>query len=379
MSIAKQPCPGCGGPIHRGSPRCLKCMKAGYKAPSAPQNVDPLPETQVTADRQKSRSGAELAALKAKYAHALELLARYEERAEYTTLLNAGLDTFAIEPRKGSGTSEATAVALLSDWHSEEIVRPGQVSGLNEANPDIIKARVTRLFQGILRLTQLLQQDVTIDHMVLALLGDFITNQIHGAENAETNALQPIHAILNVQGMIVSGLKFLLANTRLTFVLPCHSGNHARTTIKTRFASENGHSLEYLMFKHLAEYFENEPRLQFVIPEGPHSYVRVYDQTIRFHHGHAVKYGGGVGGIFIPAYKAIAQWSKARPADLDCFGHFHQTKDGGNFLCNGSLIGYNSFALSIKADYEPPRQTLFLMDKKRGRTCTWPIILGDRT
>ena len=70
-------------------------------------------------------------------------------------------------------------------------------------------------------------------------------------------------------------------------------------------------------------------------------------------------------GIFIPAYKAISQWNKARYADLDVFGHFHQSKDGGNFICNGAGIGYNSFALSIKADFEHPSQTFFLVDHKR--------------
>ena len=121
-------------------------------------------------------------------------------------------------------------------------------------------------------------------------------------------------------------------------------------------------------------YYRDEPRIKWIIPEGIHSYLDIYDTTIRFHHGHAVKYGGGVGGIYIPVNKAIAQWNKGRRADLDVFGHFHQLRDGGNFLCNGSLVGYNAFALSIKADYEPPKQALFLIDKKRGRTCTWPIL-----
>ncbi len=115
--------------------------------------------------------------------------------------------------------------------------------------------------------------------------------------------------------------------------------------------------------------------MTFIIPEGYHSYVNVYDQVIRFHHGHALKFGGGVGGIFIPAAKAINQWSKAKHADLDVFGHFHQSKDGGNFLCNGSLIGYNSFALANRFDYEKPRQQLFMINKKLGRTCTWPILV----
>jgi hypothetical protein len=132
------------------------------------------------------------------------------------------------------------------------------------------------------------------------------------------------------------------------------------------------------MYVHLKAYFRNEPRVTFIVAEGMHSYVKVYDTMIRFQHGHAIKYGGGVGGIYIPVNKSIAQWNKARHADLDVFGHFHQSKDGGNFICNGSLIGYNSFALSIKADYEQPKQQLFLMDKKRGRTCTWPILVGEK-
>jgi hypothetical protein len=56
-------------------------------------------------------------------------------------------------------------------------------------------------------------------------------------------------------------------------------------------------------------------------------------------------------------------------------GHFHQLFDGGRFIVNGSLIGYDSFALSIKASYEKPKQVMFLMDRKRGRTFTCPIFL----
>jgi hypothetical protein len=220
----------------------------------------------------------------------------------------------------------------------------------------------------------LLQQDISIDHAVMPLLGDFISNDIH-EEFPENNDLTPMLAIVEAQNVLASGIEFLLNNSKLTMTFPCHSGNHARTTRTTRFSSENGHSLEWLMYRHLAAYFRTEPRVQFIIPEGPHSYLNIYGQTLRFHHGHMIKYQGGIGGIFIPAYKAIAQWNKARHADLDVFGHFHQCKDGGNFICNGSSIGYNAFALSIKADFEPPKQQLFLMDKKRGRTCTWPILV----
>jgi hypothetical protein len=90
-----------------------------------------------------------------------------------------------------------------------------------------------------------------------------------------------------------------------------------------------------------------------------------------------MSYGGGVGSIYIPVRKAIAQWQKIKPANLDVFGHFHNYKiDGDLFVLNGSLIGFNAFALAIKADYEKPRQAFFLIDKKRGKTVHCPIMFS---
>lgn len=350
-------------------------LQARYREATTAHPQPPAPPTEsVCGDRENRRLKAELASLKSRYAEALETLERQQTELDAVESIARGGETVTIAPKASSGTSESTVVAVASDWHIEERVG-AEVGNLNRYDLSIAKQRASSFFQGALRLTKLLQQDTRVDTMILALLGDFITNDIHDAENAEVNEVTPIHAIVQAQSLLVSGIEFLLKHSKLSLVIPCHSGNHARTTKTTRFTTENGHSLEYLMYVHLAAYFRHEPRVTFQIPDGPHSYVQVYDHTIRFHHGHMIKYGGGVGGIFIPAYKAIAQWNKAKRADLDVFGHFHQCKDGGNFLSNGSLIGYNAFALSIKADFEPPRQQLFLLDKKRGRTCTWPILM----
>lgn len=127
------------------------------------------------------------------------------------------------------------------------------------------------------------------------------------------------------------------------------------------------------MYHSMKNYFKDNKRVKFLISASYHSYLKIYDFTIRFHHGHQMQYGGGVGGIFIPAFKAISQWNKAHRADLDCFGHFHNRKDGGNFILNGSIIGHSAYAISIKCDYEKPMQTFFLVDKKRGKTMVTPI------
>ncbi len=361
-------CPGgCGRLIHRESPRCVDCYKRTRRANA--------PSAQVLADSKAKATQAEISALRRRYDEALALVARQERELRSLGALGDQIETFQIEPKKSSKTSEATPVIVASDWHSEETVTLAQTNDLNQFNAAICQQRVERFFRSSLNLIQNhLNPGVEIYTVVLALLGDFITNDLH-EEAAETNGLLPMQAIVNVERLIASGIEYFLKNSPYDLIIPCKSGNHGRTTKKTRFATENGHSLEYLMYVHLAAYFRNEPRVQFLISEGYHHYLPIYDKVVRFHHGHAINYQGGIGGIFIPAFKAISQWDKARRADLDVFGHFHQQKDGDKFLSNGSLIGYNSYALSIKADYEEPRQTLFLMDKKRNRTCTWPVIL----
>lgn len=368
---------GCGVSLYNDNStgRCRKCSDIFYSEPMD-SPAAPSPALLVNQDRERERHKNELAILKRKYSDLLKTVEIHETQLEAVKMLRENVDSAIIEPVHGSGTNEGTVVWVASDWHTEENVG-AEVGGLNTYNVDIAKQRATKFFQSGLRLTQLLHQDIKISTIVLALLGDFITNDIHGAENAEKNEYQPIHALIIAQNMLVSGIDFILANSAYQLVIPAHSGNHSRTTITTRFASENGHSLEYLMYLFLADHYRHDPRVQFIIPEGMHSYLQIYDTTIRFHHGHAVKYGGGVGGIYIPVNKAIAQWNKGRRADLDVFGHFHQLIYAPNFVCNGSLIGYNAYALSIKADFEPPRQALFLIDKKRGRTAMWPILVAQ--
>ena len=354
------------------SGRCARCKNA-VDTPT-PSVAPAQPAELLAADREKRRLQSELTSLRGRYNEAQASIDLLQQQLQIVAALRENAAEFIIEPHLPTGTSESTVVLVASDWHIEEKVG-AEIGGLNVFDLDIAKRRAERFFRAGLRLTKLLQQDTHIDTMVLALLGDFITNELHGAENAETNALQPSYALVEAQNLIISGIRFLLDNSELTLVIPCHSGNHARTTLKTRFSSENGHSLEYLMYLHLQAWFRNEPRVTFLIANGMHSYLPIYDKVIRFHHGHAVKYGGGVGGITIPVLKAVAQWNRGRHADLDVFGHFHTLVDGDSFLCNGSLVGYNGFALSIKASFQPPRQLLFMLNKKYGRCGYWPISL----
>lgn len=273
------------------------------------------------------------------------------------------------------GTGEAVAFLVASDWHLEEEVRIESVNGRNEFNLAIAKYRVDDFFSHGLKLIKKEQGSQQINHVVLALLGDFISGNIH-EELLETCKLRPIDAIMLARDWIASGIQFLLNNTTCTFQIVCCVGNHTRITKKVHIAQERGNNLEYFMYHVLKDHFKHDKRVQFIIEDSYHTYLDVFGTTIRFHHGHAIKYGGGVGGLTIPVNKAIAQWNKTRTADLDIFGHWHQQFDGGNFMCNGSIIGYNAFAVFIKAGFESPKQLFFILDKKRGKTGVYPILFG---
>jgi hypothetical protein len=303
-----------------------------------------------------------------------------KERDTFLSLETSTVKPYVIEPKVPSGSSEAVAFMIASDWHNEERIQRGQVSELNEYNLDIFAKRADNFFKGGQRLWDIMRRDQKVPTMVLALLGDFITGTIH-EDAAESNYLSPADAIMNAEEKIISGINFLLEHTDVQeLVIPCHSGNHGRMTKKQRIATEIGNSLEQVMYCHLAKYFEGNERVKFKIASGYHSYLHLWDRyLIRFHHGHFIRYQGGVGGLTIPVNKAINDWNKQelyRNVNLDVFGHFHQYTNHGNFVCNGSLIGYNAYAVSIKAAFERPQQSFFLVSHKyMSKTMATPIFV----
>jgi len=337
-------------------------------------------EEQVEIEKEKVKAKAEN--LRSKFNHVAKQLADTERQLSYALGLSERTPQLIdIQPKQAAGTSESVAVMVGSDWHAEEEVLPGEVGEANLFNLEECKKRAVRFFQGGHRLWEITNRDTRVATIVLALLGDFINNMVCAEEHKETNLLLPMDAIVYVEDLIVSGINFLLKETDAEEVIVvCHAGNHGRTTQKQRNGqAEVGNSLEHYMYRHIMRVFEKEPRVRFQIAEGYHSYLNLFGEfPIRFHHGHNILYHGGVGGITIPVNKAINEWNKNRRAMLDVFGHFHQYIDGGNFVSNGSLVGYNAYAVRIKAPYERPQQAFFLVNKKYNcKSISAPVFLTD--
>jgi hypothetical protein len=308
----------------------------------------------------------------------LEELQEARKRQRVMDALNRPQDPFSIERREfSSNQREATALVLASDWHVEETVTREQTSGRNEFNLQIAEYRIGRFFNGIKWLLEKERGKFLIRDVILALIGDFITGYIH-EELEESNGCAPIEAVIFVRNAVASGIRELLADGSIaTITIPCRQGNHGRTTKKVRASTGYKNSYEWLMYYWLKTEFANEPRVRFSLVAGSHDYVRVYDKLIHFTHGdEGARYEGGIMGISVPVMKQIARWNQIMPADLHCVGHFHQRRDFGQVLVNGSLIGTTAYGQRF--GYEPPEQQFALIDSKRWVSSVSPIWVGDR-
>jgi hypothetical protein len=386
MPLVERKCPACGQ-IKKFRSDVKTCGCGGtnpFKKPAAPKpgkptkvelTADQLIEVELEKVRAKQEGKDEIIAALTKKVVALE-----NQIGMAALIQNHTPQTFDIVPKIATpGKSESAAVAVWSDWHIEEHIEPEQVSGRNEYNLEVADFRFQKLCQGTLAWFNIENAKTNIKTLVIAALGDFITGSIHD-DLAENNLLAPVDAIYKAQGMLASGIQFLLNNLPkdVEIIVVCHGGNHGRMTKEQRIATETGNSLEQYMYYTLRDHFQHSPRVKFVIAQGYHSIVRFFEgaYTVRFHHGHQINYWGGVGGITIPVNKAIAQWNKAETVNLDVFGHFHTRFDGGNFIANGSMIGYSPYAVSVKASYEKPSQTFFLINKEYGeKTMVAPIFM----
>ena len=279
---------------------------------------------------------------------------------------------------KQSRGSESTAVLVASDWHLEERVDPKTVDGVNEYNLEVSEARVERFFQNGLSMLEMCRTRGKIDTLVLGLLGDLITGYIH-EELAESNYLSPVEATLRAYILTRGGIDFLLREGKLkSLIVPCTVGNHSRTTQKMRVSTSVKNSYEWLLYQFLAMAYKDDERVRFEIANGYFVFVDLYSTKLRFHHGDDVRYQGGVGGLSIPLNKAISQWNKMRRVDVDVLGHWHTRLNARDAVCNGSLIGFNPFSIHIKASYEPPSQSFFLVHPDYGKTVEVPIWVEER-
>lgn len=300
-----------------------------------------------------------------------QLLEKYDHALMLKEAANIKPAIINIDP---SVDSQAVPIIQWSDWHVEERVEKSTTRGLNEFNPDIAKKRVSKLAESTLKLVRKERQDVNINEIMICLGGDFINSYLH-EHDKEMNFMSPIEACTFAKTLIVEALTNVALNGDFDrIIVMCIRGNHPRLTRRMQSSNDYKMNLEAMIY-YMVRQELSDPIFEFHIPESEHGYVDVLGKKIRCYHGHQISYQGGVGDLTIPCNKAIMRWDKTEKADWNLMHHFHSYwMPTRNCSLNGSLVGYNSYALSCGFAYEPPLQTFHLLDAKRGFTVRTPII-----
>ena len=265
------------------------------------------------------------------------------------------------------GKSPHSFLALASDWHSLEIVESSETGGRNEHNENVGRERAVKYFTDLVSLVRESQSRFLIDDLILWLGGDFMVGEIHGVESSRACNFTPLEEIAAIKEILIGGIDFLLSELDVSKIrIPCNPGNHGRSTQEYRYRKSMAYSYEAYLYKDLAIHYANEPRLDFDVSDEAYKVVDVGGFRIGFHHGHEIRYGGGVGGLSVPFRRSFYRLQNTYKMDAMAIGHFHQYGFySGVGFTNGSLVGWNSYAAGKGLAFEMPAQIAALISHER--------------
>ena len=272
-----------------------------------------------------------------------------------------------VRGRKG-GKLPVAWVALASDWHTCELVTLDQSNGMNEHNPEIGRERAFEWARNLVKMVKLSQERLDVKTLVLWLGGDFLVNSGMHYGGMWDVGMTPEQEARVIRNLLVEIITFLRAELDVERIhIPTSWGNHDRSSMKIVPGLAKDFSHASIVYEDLASWFARDPSITFEISTAEWNLVDVHGYPILFHHGHGIRYGGGVGGISIPLMKKAGVLARDYDFRTICIGHYHQCQifGAGQAVCNGSLVGMNGYSTDGGFPSEPPAQMAFVIDLER--------------
>ena len=275
----------------------------------------------------------------------------------------------------------ATLVVMLSDTHFDEVVNPEEMEGLNAYNREIAMMRLEKWTQNVIKMARHYLSGVNYDGEVLILGGDIFSGDIH-EELALTNEDTMIGSLLFWAEQVSAAVELLATEFKKCHVVSV-VGNHGRTTRKPRMKQRVKTNFDWLLAKMVERSFVKDKRVTFTIPESADALVQIYDYGHLITHGDQVSGGGGIGGIYPPIMRMRARKHARYMVTGKSFqtlwlGHWHQYISTPSMVVNGSLKGYDEYAMLMGFGHEPPQQALGIVTPERNLTIQAPVFCMDR-
>lgn len=276
---------------------------------------------------------------------------------------------------------------MLSDIHLGEKVYPDQVFHVNEFNTEICHRRIRHVFDTTIHLTHNVLANPQYPGFVLKLAGDNINGIIH--EELEIGSDKRfMEQIIEIADALHAGILKLVKVYGRVYVVGV-PGNHGRTTRKpfAKFnAATNADWLVYQMLERFLLPLVAKGIVVFNCPPARDVTYKVAGRRFRLTHGDQFRGGDGMIGFLGPVtrgkHKKLSM-ALSLPTDNEQFdtmeiGHFHTLHQTPALIANGSIKGYDEYALSNSFHYEPPQQALYLTHEKYGINHFMPVLADER-
>jgi len=278
--------------------------------------------------------------------------------------------------------SVETAVLLVSDTHIGEIVSAEETGGISQYDFSVFQYRMQYLAEVVVDILKNKLTGYKIDELVIAMLGDIVSGIIHDelVESAEDTVIEW------VTGGAIVFAQFLqeLAQEYSSIVCPCVIGNHGRMSQKIRFKKRYV-NWDYVFYQMLSMMLVNQPNIKFIIPKSFYYLHQIEGHNFLFLHGDNIRSWQGIPWYGIQrANDRLAELlnSKEKIIDYIAMGHFHNLGvldrvHGGQLILNGSFIGANEYSIGSMFRSNQPKQYLFGVHSRKGKTFSYDINLKN--
>ena len=286
---------------------------------------------------------------------------------------------------KVRASSAQSVVAPLTDTHIGDNVEADEMVGLNAYNIDIFNKRLHGWATQLLTLVELRRNSVEVDELIIPMLGDMISGDIH-MELALTNNDHNMGQMIRGANLIAQALMFLAPHFDKVRV-PCVVGNHGRMTRKPPMKNKYM-DWDYMLYQWVSVFCKNQKNIEFHIPKSFMTTVEVKNRNILLSHGDFIN-GAGSGTAIskgIMNMRNVLQFRKGLQDEIGnlrneqiglpeyfdsvLIGHFHRIDEidigtGAIHIC-GCMKGGDEFAMQRVQAINKPRQLALYYHPKYG-------------
>lgn len=304
-----------------------------------------------------------------------------------------------VPPIEITGDTPQTALLQMSDIHMGQYTPSEEVGMFGEYNSEIAKKRVTATFSKFASITK--QQPFAVDEVIVWLGGDLVEHS-HLRNGHETQVdMHVINQTLEITDLLIANLSTLSSLFNKVRVVGV-SGNHGRTDRDPKKCNPSD-NFDYLVYHIVKRALQNQPNIEWVIPETWYAHFVVQGWNFFGMHGEDIRsyvgfpwYGATRAARNYVAMFRLAQKRNLRrnpPETVEEFqkalivpdyallAHFHQKANWEapdiEIFVNGAMPGLSRYSTKQLKTMNTPKQNMFFVHPRYGVGLRCPILLDD--